>query len=192
MEILLYCPMTAGQRELYESVKRGELAKLIKDTKGSETDHRTFMNILMQLRKASNHPFLHFDPTADMKQTDKSIIEASGKMVVLDALLQDLKKKGHKVLIFSQFTSMLDIIDDYLRFLRPQYKYCRLDGTTHFTERRDLMKDFNSEKEDYFIFLLSTRAGGVGINLAGLLCANFSCAMLFFVLTNATKTINSE
>jgi ATP-dependent DNA helicase len=166
LEIVLYCGMTKNQRDLYESVKRGELAQLIKASRNANEsfDTRTYMNLVMQLRKASNHPYLHFDPTADMKETDESLVQASGKMVVLDQMLKELKKRNHKVLIFSQFTSMIDIIDDYLRFLRPQYRYCRLDGSTHFTDRRDLMKEFN-EKDDSFIFLLSTRAGGMGINL---------------------------
>jgi SNF2 family DNA or RNA helicase len=166
LEVVLYCGMTKDQRDLYERIKRGELAELIKaNRKGSEgADSRTYMNLMMQLRKASNHPYLHFDPTSELRVTDESIVQASGKMVVLDRMLRELKQRKHKVLIFSQFTSMIDIIDDYLRFLRPEYRYCRLDGNTHFTDRRDLMKQFN-EEEDTFIFLLSTRAGGMGINL---------------------------
>ncbi|KAH9254424.1 hypothetical protein BASA81_007537 [Batrachochytrium salamandrivorans] len=160
-EVVLYCAMTPEQRELYDSIKRGELAELLKS---ANTTNKSYLNLCMQLRKASNHPYLHFDPTSS--HTDDSIVQVSGKMVVLDRMLRELKARGHKVLLFSQFTSMLDIVDDYLRFLRPEYEYCRLDGNTHYLERRELMKNFNDPQGEAFLFLLSTRAGGVGINLA--------------------------
>jgi ATP-dependent DNA helicase len=92
-------------------------------------------------------------------------VTCSGKFVVLDELLLSLHAKGHKTLIFSQFTKTIDLLDDYLRFLRPQWRYARLDGSTHFTERGDLMREFNDKASDTTVFLLSTRAGGVGINL---------------------------
>lgn len=86
----------------------------------------------------------------------------SGKFHRLDVLLPKLKAKGHRVLIFSQFTMMLDIIERYLEI--RSHGYCRLDGSTAVDERQDLINDFNTDS-DIFIFLLSTRAGGVGINL---------------------------
>jgi len=73
-----------------------------------------------------------------------------------------LKQEGHKVLIFSQMTKMLDILEDYMALRK--YQYCRLDGTTNQVDRETRMKDFNTNK-DIFCFLLSTRAGGLGINL---------------------------
>jgi len=166
LEVVLYCGMTKDQRDLYEKIKAGELGEMLKAARKAKdrADSKSCMNLMMQLRKAANHPFLHFDPTSEEQVTDESIVQLSGKMIVLDRMLRELKERGHKVLIFSQFTSMIDIIDDYLRFLRPQYRYCRLDGSTHFTDRHNLMKEFN-ESSDCFIFLLSTRAGGMGINL---------------------------
>ena len=171
LEMVVYCGMPAEQRDLYEAVRRGELSRLAREASNGE-DRRSFMNTLMQLRKAANHPYLHFDPTAPdaatgagAGATDASIVAVSGKLLVLDRLLDGLRRNKHKVLVFSQFTTMLDILDDYLRFCRPAWKYARLDGSTHFTMRQDLMAEFNRPESDVFCFLLSTRAGGVGINL---------------------------
>lgn len=86
----------------------------------------------------------------------------SGKFKHLDELLPKLKSEGHRVLIFSQFTMVLDIIEHFLKI--RNHGYCRLDGQTAVDERQDLINDFNQDS-DIFIFLLSTRAGGVGINL---------------------------
>ncbi|KHN88348.1 SWI/SNF-related matrix-associated actin-dependent regulator of chromatin subfamily A containing DEAD/H box 1 [Toxocara canis] len=92
---------------------------------------------------------------------EKTALE-SGKFKELDRLLPDIKKKGDKVLIFSQFTTMMDILEVYLR-LRA-HEYCRLDGSTPVMERQELINAFNSSK-NLFVFLLSTKAGGMGINL---------------------------
>ncbi|XP_061387280.1 SWI/SNF-related matrix-associated actin-dependent regulator of chromatin subfamily A containing DEAD/H box 1 homolog [Musca vetustissima] len=86
----------------------------------------------------------------------------SGKFKHLDSLLPKLKEEGHRVLIFSQFTMMLDIVERYLEIRK--HGYCRLDGSTAVEERQDMINDFNADSE-IFIFLLSTKAGGVGINL---------------------------
>jgi ATP-dependent DNA helicase len=95
---------------------------------------------------------------------DDSIVTASGKMLLLDRLLPRLFEGGHKVLIFSQFTTQLDILEDYCRELRG-WKVCRIDGSVSQDSRRTQIADFNSDP-DYKVFLLSTRAGGQGINLA--------------------------
>lgn len=97
----------------------------------------------------------------DIKIPDKLICD-SGKLQHLDKLLPELKAKGHRVLLFSQFTMMLDILEKYLEI--RNYGYCRLDGNTAVDERQDLINYFNTDSE-VFVFLLSTRAGGVGINL---------------------------
>lgn len=86
-----------------------------------------------------------------------------GKFNELDRLLPQLKKENHRVLIFSQFTMMLDILEKYLEY--KKLGYLRLDGSTNVTERQDMIDDFNSAPDEYFAFLLSTRAGGLGINL---------------------------
>ncbi len=92
------------------------------------------------------------------------VVTESGKMQLLDMMLRQLKEEKHKVLIFSQFKIMLDIIEDYLDHMK--YKWLRLDGGTPSSQRQQLIDSFNDEGEDYFVFLLSTRAGGLGINLA--------------------------
>ncbi|KAH8274923.1 hypothetical protein KR018_008475, partial [Drosophila ironensis] len=97
----------------------------------------------------------------DVKIPDKLICE-SGKFQYLDALLPKLREEGHRVLLFSQFTMMLDIVEEYLRI--RNHGFCRLDGSTAVKERQDLITDFNGDNE-IFVFLLSTKAGGVGINL---------------------------
>ena len=91
------------------------------------------------------------------------LVENCGKMVLLDKLLKRLKENGHRVLLFTQMTRILDIMEDYLVMRR--FKYCRIDGSTSYDLREDYIDAFNAPNSDKFIFLLSTRAGGLGINL---------------------------
>jgi len=162
-EIVLYIPMTSSQEGMYQSIVNGELAKVLEQCTGEKT---SLNNLVMQLRKCSLHPYLHYEAkdASGISRTDHSIVEMSGKVKALDQMLKSLKSKGHKVLIFSQFTSMLDILQDYMEILRPGWKVCRIDGTTSLQDRKFQMDSFNTDS-DYFCFLLSTRAGGVGINL---------------------------
>ncbi|XP_060781851.1 lymphoid-specific helicase [Neoarius graeffei] len=122
-------------------------------------------NILMLLKRCCNHPYLIEYPlipgTLEFK-IDEQLVETSGKFLILDRMLPELKKRGHKVLIFSQMTSILDILMDYC-CLRG-YEYSRLDGSMKYTDREENIKKFFSDPE-VFLFLLSTRAGGLGINL---------------------------
>ncbi|KAF4444624.1 proliferation associated SNF2 [Fusarium acutatum] len=123
-------------------------------------------NPLAQLRLVCNSPHNFYNPwiaSTDLP-VDDSIVTASGKMLLLDRLLPRLFQDDHKVLIFSQFTTQLDILEDYCRELRG-WKVCRIDGSVAQDSRRTQIADFNSDPE-YKIFLLSTRAGGQGINLA--------------------------
>lgn len=92
------------------------------------------------------------------------IIETSGKMVLIDKLLPKLQERGSRVLIFSQMTRLLDILEDYCIYRR--FQYCRIDGNTSGDDREAAIDGFNREGSETFIFLLSTRAGGLGINLA--------------------------
>jgi DNA helicase INO80 len=94
-------------------------------------------------------------------QLHKLILD-SGKLAKLDSLLQELKAGGHRVLVYFQMTRMIDLMEEYLAF--RQYKYLRLDGGSTISERRDMVMDWQT-RPDLFIFLLSTRAGGLGINL---------------------------
>ncbi|SNX86342.1 related to proliferation associated SNF2-like protein [Melanopsichium pennsylvanicum] len=126
-------------------------------------------NVVMQARKICNHPFL-FDWPVDKDSgqlvVNKDLINASGKMLMLNRLLDELFHRGHKVLIFSQFTTMLDIIEEWANEFKG-FRTCRIDGTTPQDERRAQMKSFNEDKgkDACNLFLLSTRAGGLGINL---------------------------
>jgi len=121
-------------------------------------------NIIMQLRKVCNHPFL-FPGAEDnpAETTMEDLISSSGKLAVLDKLLMHLHKNGHRVCLFSQFTTVLDLIDDYCRM--RGWQYTRLDGTTSRVARTVRVNQFNAEGSRDFIFLMSTRAGGMGLNL---------------------------
>lgn len=103
-----------------------------------------------------------FPSIASYKLSDDILLE-SGKFSLFDQHLPSLKEKKQRVLIFSQFTMILDIVEEYMRI--RDHKYIRLDGSTKVNERLDLIDDFNSEESRIFVFLLSTKAGGMGINL---------------------------
>ncbi|XP_016889326.1 chromatin-remodeling ATPase INO80 isoform X2 [Cynoglossus semilaevis] len=92
----------------------------------------------------------------------ESLITESGKLHTLDILLSRLKVQGHRVLIYSQMTRMIDLLEEYMVYRK--HTYMRLDGSSKISERRDMVADFQS-RTDIFVFLLSTRAGGLGINL---------------------------
>lgn len=92
----------------------------------------------------------------------QSLISDGGKLTVLDELLQKLKSQGHRVLIYSQMTKMIDLLEEFMYYRK--HTYMRLDGSSKISERRDMVADFQN-REDIFVFLLSTRAGGLGINL---------------------------
>uniref|UniRef100_A0A8C3DBX8 Proliferation-associated SNF2-like protein n=1 Tax=Corvus moneduloides TaxID=1196302 RepID=A0A8C3DBX8_CORMO len=122
-------------------------------------------NIMMLLRKCCNHPYLieyPLDPATQQFKVDEDLVKNSGKFLLLDRMLPELKKRGHKVLLFSQMTMMLDILMDYC-YLRD-FKFSRLDGSMSYSEREENMRQFNTDPE-VFLFLVSTRAGGLGINL---------------------------
>ncbi|XP_052532933.1 lymphoid-specific helicase isoform X2 [Tympanuchus pallidicinctus] len=122
-------------------------------------------NIMMLLRKCCNHPYLieyPLDPATQQFKVDEDLVKNSGKFLLLDRMLPELKKRGHKVLMFSQMTMMLDILMDYC-YLRG-FKFSRLDGSMSYADREENMHQFNNDPE-VFLFLVSTRAGGLGINL---------------------------
>ena len=120
-------------------------------------------NLFMQLRKICNHPYclngaeIGFDGS-----TDEKLVQSSGKLLVLDKLLAKLHAKGHRVVLFSQFVSVLNILEDYLNM--RDWSYCRLDGSTGRTRRTLDLRVFNATGSKTFIYLMSTRAGGLGIN----------------------------
>merc|ERR1719429_395447 len=140
--------------------------------KGAASGAKALMNTIMQLRKLCNHPFMfqhieeayakHIGSATDII-TGPDIYRSSGKFELLDRILPKLKQSGHRVLMFCQMTQCMTIIEDYFNF--KGYKFLRLDGMTKADERADMLKIFNSKDSEYFIFLLSTRAGGLGLNL---------------------------
>ncbi|KAK7059145.1 hypothetical protein VNI00_001772 [Paramarasmius palmivorus] len=128
---------------------------------------KTVNNMLMQLRKCLQHPYL-YDPDIEPRnlspqETHEKLIDASAKLRFLRSLLPKLKARGHRVLLFSQFVIALDVIEDFL--VGEGIKYLRLDGNTAGADRQKGMDEFNKEGSEVFIYLLTTRAGGVGINL---------------------------
>lgn len=128
-----------------------------------QVKNRKLSNLLMQLRSTCNSPHIFHNPWSDGSTPDNRLITESGKMMLLERLVPALMKRGHKVLIFSQFTEMLDLIELWATQLHD-WNTCRIDGKVAQDERRAQMKLFNTSS-DHNLFLLSTRAGGLGINL---------------------------
>lgn len=160
-EVNVYVGLSKMQRDWYTKI----LMKDIDIVNGAgKTEKMRLQNILMQLRKCTNHPYL-FDGAepGPPYTTDVHIIENSGKMAVLDRLLPKLASQGSRVLIFTQMTRILDILEDYCWF--RGHKYCRIDGQTAHEDRNTQIEAFNAPNSEKFIFMLSTRAGGLGINL---------------------------
>ncbi|KAL6607852.1 hypothetical protein ACP70R_040915 [Stipagrostis hirtigluma subsp. patula] len=155
-QVILKCDMSAWQKAYYEQVTSRERVSL-----GSGLKSKALQNLSMQLRKCCNHPYL-FVEHYNMYQREE-IVRASGKFELLDRLLPKLQRAGHRVLLFSQMTKLLDVLEVYLQMYN--FKYMRLDGSTKTEERGKLLADFNKKDSEYFLFLLSTRAGGLGLNL---------------------------
>jgi len=229
-EVLVYCPMTERQEEMYRAIVEKTIAELLaKDEdekeevlpekrKRVEIDYKIFLDDrefgnnddkfeehlnklqeyreslkntssdgsaytmemdklrgneknfctksrLMDMRKSVNHPYLIEYPVTEdgmFYDSGPDMIDICGKLQVLDQMLNQLMKRGHKMLIFSQMTRMMDVLGDYLNM--KKWKYCRLDGSMNFIDRQANIDKFNTDPE-HSIFLLSTRAGGLGINL---------------------------
>lgn len=137
---------------------------LLQTRNASEDEKKYYLNLLMQLRKVCNHPYLFPGIEPEGIEEGEHLIEASGKLVIMDKILNKLfEEGGHKVLIFSQMTMVLDILEDYCNY--RAFKYCRIDGSTDMNSRDQQIEHFMAEGSDRFVFLLSTRAGGLGINL---------------------------
>lgn len=172
-ETLIEVELTVLQKQYYRALYEKNL-KFLHRNKKSALDGPSINNLAMQLRKCCNHPFLLNGVEDDVKAKGTTtddidlLVNASGKLVLLDKLLPRLKTDGHRILLFSQFKIMLDIIEDYLQL--RDFKFERIDGSITGMKRQAAIdrfqsKDNNSAREKPFIMLLSTRAGGVGINL---------------------------
>jgi len=162
VETLLHVGLTKMQKFWYTKV-------LTKDSTALNAlggpDRVRLLNILMQLRKVCNHPYLFDGAEPGPPYTNgPHLFNVTGKMRLLDKLLIKLKETGSRVLIFSQMTRMLDILEDYMAI--KGYLYNRIDGSTKGDDRDAAMDEFNAPGSPKFCFLLSTRAGGLGINLA--------------------------
>ncbi|KAK9365497.1 SNF2 family N-terminal domain-containing protein [Lipomyces kononenkoae] len=170
-ERILRVELSDMQTEYYKNIiSRNYSALNAGATSGSQM---SLLNIMMELKKASNHPYLFPNAEQNFLQSSegehtrdvifRGMIMNSGKMVLLDKLLGRLRRDGHRVLIFSQMVRMLDILGDYLTHRGLPFQ--RLDGTVPAPTRRIAIDHFNAPGSPDFVFLLSTRAGGLGINL---------------------------
>ena len=166
-EKIIRVELSDVQLDYYKNILTRNYTALNEGAKGQK---QSLLNIMMELKKASNHPFMF--PSAEEKILNgserredvlKGLITSSGKMMLLDQLLTKLRKDNHRVLIFSQMVKMLDILGDYLHL--RNYQFQRLDGTIAAGPRRMAIDHFNAQDSNDFCFLLSTRAGGLGINL---------------------------
>ncbi|VAH72345.1 unnamed protein product [Triticum turgidum subsp. durum] len=159
-EIILKVGMSQMQKQYYRGLLQKDLEVI-----NAGGERKRLLNIAMQLRKCCNHPYLFqgAEPGPPYTTGDH-LIETAGKMVLLDKLLPKLKDRDSRVLIFSQMTRLLDILEDYLMY--RGYQFCRIDGSTGGEDRDASIDAFNKPGSEKFVFLLSTRAGGLGINLA--------------------------
>lgn len=165
-ETTLYIGMSQLQKEWYTKILMKDIDAINSAMGNNSGSTKTRLsNILVQLRKVCNHPYLFPGSEPGPPYEDgPHLYQNSGKMVLLDKLLKRLKENGSRVLIFSQMTRLLDILEDYMLYVG--YEYCRIDGQTPTIDRQTQIDEFNAEGSSKFCFLLSTRAGGLGINLA--------------------------
>jgi ATP-dependent DNA helicase len=180
-EIIVYSGVSKLQAGYAEMIDKGTLRDVLLNQGIEDGKTLSQTNMMMNHRKNINHPFLFGEPrdpaTGEHLGTahPQLLVRASGKFALLDRMLDRLHTDGHQVLIFSQMTKVLNVMEDYLNFRK--WKYCRIDGSVNIDERQRQMDQFNAEKtsgaggdrnkadDRYFCFLLSTRAGGLGINL---------------------------
>lgn len=173
-ETIIEVELTNIQKKYYRAILERNFSFLQKGT-ASAANIPNLMNTMMELRKCCIHPYL-LNGAEDQIQFDykqvngedkeayyKALIDSSGKMVLVDKLLPKLKAGGHRVLIFSQMVRCLDILEDYLVFRK--YPYERIDGRIRGNLRQEAIDRFSKPDSDRFVFLLCTKAGGLGINL---------------------------
>lgn len=162
-EVNVYIGMSEMQVKWYQKILEKDI-DAVNGAGGKRESKTRLLNIVMQLRKCCNHPYLFEGAEPGPPYTtDEHLVYNAGKMAVLDKLLKRLKQQGSRVLIFSQMSRLLDILEDYCVF--RQYKYCRIDGGTAHEDRIAAIDDYNKPDSEKFVFLLTTRAGGLGINL---------------------------
>ncbi|KAI8356857.1 SNF2 family N-terminal domain-containing protein [Mortierella sp. GBAus27b] len=165
VERVIRCKMSSLQLKLYNQMKKHGMLFTQAGEKG-RTGIKGLNNTIMQLRKICNHPYVFEEVERVVnpaKNNNDNLWRVAGKFELLDRMLPKLYKTGHRVLIFFQMTAIMNIMEDFLHF--RNYQYMRLDGATKADDRSALLKQFNAPDSPYFVFLLSTRAGGLGLNL---------------------------
>ena len=162
-EINLYIGMSDMQVNWYKKILEKDI-DAVNGAAGNKESKTRLLNIVMQLRKCCNHPYLFEGAEPGPPYTtDEHLVNNAAKMIMLDKLLKRMKAQGSRVLIFSQMSRLLDILEDYSVF--RNYNYCRIDGSTAHEDRIAAIDEYNKEGSEKFLFLLTTRAGGLGINL---------------------------
>ncbi|KAF9179331.1 hypothetical protein BGZ51_006999 [Haplosporangium sp. Z 767] len=165
VERVIRCKLSSLQLKLYNQMKKHGMLFTQGGEKG-RTGIKGLNNTIMQLRKICNHPYVFeevervINPT---KTNNDGLYRVAGKFELLDRMLPKLFRTGHRVLIFFQMTAIMNIMEDFLHY--RNVKYMRLDGSTKPDDRSLLLKQFNAPDSDFKVFLLSTRAGGLGLNL---------------------------
>lgn len=165
-EIVLYAQLAEEQRKLMQAYIDGTIESELqqRSRNGNNAAIRGLNNELMQLRKVCNHPDLltsQFDQEPEFPSSE-TLMEQCGKLQLLERVLTRLRNNKHKVLIFSQMSRMLDLLEHVLD--ERGWGCCRIDGTVAMSDRQEQIRSFN-EDENTFVFLLTTRAGGLGLNL---------------------------
>ncbi|CCF51221.1 putative CHD1 - transcriptional regulator [Ustilago hordei] len=180
VELIVPASLRPIQKRIYRSILESNIEDIqalaaSRETGGKKKKKSTIANLnntLMQLRKCIQHPYL-IAPDLETREGDDNyeatwghqrLVDASAKLSLLQRILPKLKAGGHRILLFSQFVINLDIVEVFLR--GEGYKYLRLDGNVGQKQRQKGIDAFNAPDSPYFIYMISTRAGGVGINLA--------------------------
>ncbi|EKX51227.1 hypothetical protein GUITHDRAFT_66145, partial [Guillardia theta CCMP2712] len=165
VEKVIKCNMSACQWRLYSGIRENGIVALQPSDGTQPTKKKTATNIMMELRKACNHPYLFCEISSPLTFLSRSteLVRSSGKFELLYRMLPKLRSTGHRVLVFCQMTRLMDILGDFLKACG--HRYLRLDGSTDSQRRGELIEIFNSPESPYAIFILSTRAGGLGLNL---------------------------
>eukprot|EP00066_Takifugu_rubripes_P015753 XP_011605019.1 PREDICTED: chromodomain-helicase-DNA-binding protein 3 isoform X4 [Takifugu rubripes] len=166
-ELIVRVELSPMQKKYYKHILTKNFEALNSKGGGNQV---SLLNIMMDLKKCCNHPYLFPAASMEAQKTPtgayegSALTKASGKLTLLQKMLRKLKEQGHRVLVFSQMTKMLDLLEDFLD--HEGYKYERIDGGITGALRQEAIDRFNAPGACQFCFLLSTRAGGLGINLA--------------------------
>lgn len=166
VEKVIKCKMSALQSKLYDQMLKHNVLFIGESNDKTKMSIKGLNNKIMQLRKICNHPFV-FEEVENLVNPTRAntdeLWRVAGKFELLDRILPKFKATGHRILLFFQMTQVMDIMEDYMRL--KGHQYLRLDGSTKAEDRSELLKLFNAPDSPYFAFLLSTRAGGLGLNL---------------------------